>query len=228
MTSAKELEDALSGIKSTMEDSNRAFLDSTTDLNAAVLALQAGTEIVGEAGDSGERGEGAREKTGKSYADATRNTLAEHIDAITCTELMRRQVVMRRDPTAGADCLEGLSEKELILKAQIAIQLLQAENLDTMDGVDFVHAKKTAGGGVVLVLKTEEAAEWLRSEEVMRKFAKELGGLMTVGAALCMVIAEYVPVTFDPGAAYAFARVEEDSGLKGGAIREARFIKKIQ
>jgi hypothetical protein len=132
---------------------------------------------------------------------------------------------MRRDPAAETDCFEGLTEKELILKAQIAVQLLQSEELDTLDEVDFVHAKKTAGGGVILVLKTEEAADWLRSELVMTRFAKELGGLVTAGAALCMVIAEYVPVTFDPSATYALLRIEEDSGLEMGIIREARFIK---
>jgi hypothetical protein len=227
---AKDLEEAMNGIKNAMEESNRSLADAATDLNAAVLSSQGGRgrEMSLEPGESGGVGGDPAEKRGRSYADAIRDTPAEHIDAIARTEIMRRQVVMRRDPAAGADCFEGLSEKELILKAKIAVDLIQSEDVDTIDHVDFVHAKKTAGGGVVLVLKTEEAAEWLRSERVMTRFTKELGGLVTAGAALCMVIAEYVPISFDPGATYAFARIEEDSGLETGSMREARFIKKIE
>jgi hypothetical protein len=60
----------------------------------------------------------------------------------------------------------------------------------------------------------------------MDRFAQELGGMMKAAPTLCMVIAEYVPVSFAPDTKSALERVECDSGLEPGAIREARYIKK--
>jgi hypothetical protein len=135
---------------------------------------------------------------------------------------------LRRDPAAAIDCFQGLSEKDIMLKAKIAIQALQSKDFDSRDDIKFLHAKWTAGGGAILVLKTEEAAEWLRSAEVMNRFVKEFGGTAMAGAILCMVIAEYVPVSFQPDMDYAIAQLESDSSLLKGAIREARYIKKIE
>lgn len=53
----------------------------------------------------------------KSYAEAMRAVPATHINAIMRTEIIRRQVVMRRDPVAGLDCIQGLTEKEILPKA---------------------------------------------------------------------------------------------------------------
>jgi hypothetical protein len=137
-------------------------------------------------------------------------------------------VILRKDPNAQMNPFEGLTEKELLLKAKIAMQLIEPEDFEVVKGVgvEFLHAKKTAGGGVVLVLKTEEAAKWLNGKDAMRRFAEELVGTATAGAALCMVIAEYVPVIFSPNMPYATLKVEEDSNLEKGAIREVWFIKK--
>jgi hypothetical protein len=42
---------------------------------------------------------------------------------------------------------------------------------------------------------------------------REFGGTAIVGAVLCMVIAEYVPISFQLDENYAFAQIELDSGL---------------
>jgi hypothetical protein len=205
-----------------LTDSSNAFAFGMTDRQIAAT--------LGEGTDGGrcaqtEQGAGAART---SYADVIKATPAEHIDAIARTELTRRQVIMRRDPAASSDAFAELTEKELVTKAQLAVQLLAGTDLEIPDNIDFLHARRTAGGGVVLVMKTEEAAEWLRSEKVMPRFARELGGMTTAAPTLCMVIAEYVPVAFNPETKYALESVERDSGLAAGAIREARYLKKIE
>src|ERR1700690_492108 len=163
-----------------------------------------------------------------SYADALKAAPVEHLDPIARTELTRRQVIMRRDPTASNDAFAELTERELVMKAHLAVQLLDGMDFEVPDGVEFLHARRTTGGGVVLVLKTEEGAAWVCSERVMAQFARELGGMMTAAPTLCMVIAEYVPVAFDPETKTALESVEHDSGLADGAIREAHYIKKVE
>jgi hypothetical protein len=165
------------------------------------------------------------DRSSKSYVDAIKATPAEHIDVIARTEVLRRQVIMQKAPGAMEDGLQDLTEKEIMFKAKIAIQMMQEEQGEGMEEIEFLHVKKTVGGGTILILKTEEAAMWLRKAEVMQHFSRELGAA-TAGAALCMVIAEYVPVTFDPDWTAGVEKVKKDSGLEQGAIREVRYIKK--
>lgn len=47
------------------------------------------------------------------------------------------------------------------------MQALQSKDFDIMDGIEFLHIKRMAGGITLLVLKTEEVGDWLRSAEVM-------------------------------------------------------------
>jgi hypothetical protein len=78
------------------------------------------------------------------------------------------------------------------------------------------------------VTKTVESASWLREEPVIARFAYRLGGACVARADMCMVIAEYVPISFDPGLFTALGQVERDSGLKKGALREARYLKDVK
>jgi hypothetical protein len=89
-----------------------------------------------------------------------------------------------------------------------------ADGDSAAEGVEFLHVKKTTNGGVVLMLKTMEAAAWLRHPGIIGKFAKRMGGTATASATLCMVVAEYVPISYSPEGYKANGQVEEDSGLK--------------
>jgi hypothetical protein len=91
--------------------------------------------------------------------------------------------------------------------------------------VKFLHARKTARGGAILTTETEEAARWLKAEIVMDQFAGKLGGALQARADMCMLIAEYVPVSFTPKLFTAFTQVERENSLTKGSIREARYIK---
>ena len=76
--------------------------------------------------------------------------------------------------------------------------------------------------------RTDDDAEWLRGESVIGRFADKMGGALNTRADLCMLIAEYVPISFNPGLLTAFGQVEQENGLAVGALREARYIKQVK
>jgi hypothetical protein len=121
-----------------------------------------------------------------------------------------------------------LTEKEMLEKARMAIELMGTDGEEIMEGVEFLHAKKTTNNGAVLMLKTAETAAWLRSPGTLGKFAEKMGGTTTASPTLYMIVAEYVPVTYSPDGYKAHAKIEIDSGLQRGVIQEARYLKKIE
>jgi len=48
----------------------------------------------------------------------------------------------------------------------------------------------------------------------MDKFADKIGGALRARADLCLLIAEYVPITFEPMAITVFTQIERENGLK--------------
>jgi hypothetical protein len=137
---------------------------------------------------------------------------------------INRQVVLEGIGGEGVGNLAGLTEKEILTKAQLAIEMLAKDGAKEAESVQFIYARKTAKGAI-LITKTVEAARWLKDEATMGHFAEKLGGTILARADLCMLVAEYVPTSFDPDLYSAFGQVEKDNGLRKGALREARYIK---
>jgi hypothetical protein len=135
--------------------------------------------------------------------------------------MKRRRVVLQKSTPDGADPFDGLSEKEVLAKAQLAIELMTAEGEIEAQGIEFLHARRTSNGGAIVVTKTIKGAEWLRGDEVMATFAAKMGGAVIARPDACTVIAEYIPTSFTPGTRAALGQVEQDSGLQKGAIRYA-------
>ena len=134
---------------------------------------------------------------------------------------------MRKDPGTETDIFKDLTEKEIIEKANLAIHMMQDDDFQAPEGIQFLHAKKTSNGGVILMMKTIEAAAWLRNPGVIGRFTEKMGGTATASATLYMIVAEYVPVSYSPEGYKVNAAVEENSGLNRGAIQEVRYIKQI-
>lgn len=194
-------------------------------LTKAVQALEtaakeAATARLTDAGDGARIG-GAQ----LTFAQAVAKTVPKHVDAVARVELMKRQVVLRGNEGAGIGPFKDVAEKDIMAKARAAVEAMTADNLVPTGGIEFLHARKTARGGAILVTKTEEAATWLKLDENMGAFSEKMGGALTVKADLCMLIAEYVPTSFEPDEATAFGQVEISSGIPRGAIKEARYIK---
>jgi hypothetical protein len=222
---AAETEKTWDNMKTAMEDAGRAIKDATEDVATVMRDLQG--EGGQNSGESGTQEEGT-ERTKRSYADAMKAVPPQHINAIARTELLKRQVVLQRDAGADNNMFKDLTEREILEKVKIVVEMMGTTDDNMVEGIDFLHAKRTTNSRVVLMLKTVETVTWLRHLVTLRKFAEKMGGTTTASATLYMVVAEYVPVAYSPEGYKAHAKIEEDSGLRRGAIQEARYIKKIE
>jgi hypothetical protein len=93
-------------------------------------------------------GEETEADTGpRSFAQAVARTPARHVDVVARTETISRQVVLGRADAEGADPFRDLTEKELIVRATMAVELLTADGLAEVQGIKFLHARKTVRGG---------------------------------------------------------------------------------
>jgi hypothetical protein len=171
--------------------------------------------------------EGAHTGT-MTFANVVAQAPARHAEAVARVAMVNRQVVVECLAGAGESSIANLSEKEILAKAKMAMEMLAKEGAKEAESIQFIHARKTAKGGAILVTRTEEDARWLKGEAVINHFAEKMGGTILARADLCMVVAEYVPVSFDPELYSAFGQVERESGLRKGALREARYIKQKQ
>ena len=114
---ASETQQALEKLTGDLEKVGKSLADSSTALAFGTMDRQLSETLSGTTG-GGRRAAATQGMGGAktSYADAIRSTPVEHVDAITRTELTRRQVIMRRDPDAGGDAFANLTERELVMK----------------------------------------------------------------------------------------------------------------
>ena len=139
--------------------------------------------------------------------------------------LLDRQVVVRKAHDADSDQLASLTERELVQKATIALELMGIAASDRPTGMKFIEARRTQSGTVIYTLDATASADYLRRDDVMRAFMDHFGGTSALHARAYQVVVEHVPVTFDVTSTDALHRAEEASGLPRGAIYEARWIK---
>lgn len=91
-----------------------------------------------------------------------------------------------------------LTEKQIIVKVDMAIQLMGSDADNKPTSFRFLGAKKLQKGVAVLVLLTEEAMMRLKQEEKMVNFMENLGGSTSCfPLKKFIVLAMFVPTTFD-------------------------------
>jgi hypothetical protein len=118
-----------------------------------------------------------------------------------------------------------LTEKEMVRKVIVALDLMGMASSDAPEGTTFVGARKLRKGGVILQMNSEAVAEWIKQEAVMKMFLKKMGGACIAKTQLLNVVAEFVPTTFDPSDLGALEEVECNSGLARMSMMSVRFIK---
>ncbi|RPD65571.1 hypothetical protein L227DRAFT_631148 [Lentinus tigrinus ALCF2SS1-6] len=80
-------------------------------------------------------------------------------------------------------------------------------------------------GGVVYEFDSEANAAWIKRDGIMQDFQKGLGVGAQVKPHHYKVVAQYVPVSFDPENAYDISTVENDNDIQHGNLVAARWIK---
>jgi hypothetical protein len=172
--------------------------------------------------------EAAMQREQRSYVEVARDRAripAEHAATIAKGDMRERQIVVQTDSQASAQSLTSLTEKELVEKANIALELMTTDPREKPAGATFVSALKTKTGSVIYTLNSEPAARYLRKDKTMREFIRSYGGTSTAAPRTCQLIVEFVPVDFQPEDRDAWQRVEQASNMPEASICEARWIK---
>ena len=161
-----------------------------------------------------------------TYATAAQQELhADHAEVITRGNTADKQILIQKDKNATDNVLDSLSEKDLVAKANTALDLMGMAGLDRPRHATFIGAKKLRNGSVLYQMNTKEAAAWLRALDVQKAFMDNYGGTSNMRNKLHYIIAEFVPVSFDAGSSFAHAKVEHDNTLGLDTIAYSKFIK---
>lgn len=102
-----------------------------------------------------------------SYVAATQ----QHIPIALAREITaNKQIVIQKDMNTTDNGLDKLTEKELVTKANMALDLMVVEATDSPEGITFIAAKKLCNGNILYSLNTHEAATWFKCEGVQQAF----------------------------------------------------------
>jgi len=127
---------------------------------------------------------------------------------------------------ASSNNFDRLNERELVTKANEALDKMKEGHELGPKGTKVVGARKLRKGGVIYELNSAEAARWLRREKAA--FTVGVGGTSVVKERVVDVIVEYVPTSFNPDALAEGHKIETDSGLSRGSFALARWIKPLR
>jgi hypothetical protein len=161
---------------------------------------------------------------GATYAAALKgNVPLSHPSNLARARARECQILIDRDPRADHNNLGGLSERELVAKANEA--LAQLGEPDPLVEVSFVGAKILPNGGVVYELNKQTAAKWVQANKA--QFVEKLGGTSVVKERAVSVLVEYVPLTHAPEAMGELRKIERDSRLPADVLVSTRWIKPV-
>jgi TolA-binding protein len=107
----------------------------------------------------------------------------EHAEVIARGETTDKQILIQRkqDTETNADNPPtNLTEKELVTKANTALDLMGWEGLDKLQHTTFVAARKLCNGDVIYQVNTPEAAEWIQQGDIQEAFMRHYNGTSTI------------------------------------------------
>ena len=172
-------------------------------------------------------------QTGRpSYASITAEattigTEREHQATMMKGILQRRQILL--DGIQGVrTATDGLTERELVEKANLALEGMGIRGSDKPVGTKFVAAKKLRNGGVVFEMDSEKAAEWVRKKDVRGIFAESFGGSAQVKDRTFQVVVQFAPTELRGRDKEIMEAAEDSVGAGRGTIVGMKWMKNPQ
>jgi hypothetical protein len=160
--------------------------------------------------------------TGGMYASVVKASVPPmHATAIAWGEIQKQKVRLVQAAGIEVDGLAELTEKELVVKANVALDLMGLQAEDKPERTRFVGASKVKGGAMY-EMNSEEAAVWLKQGNVMKAFVAKMGSTASYKVQTYEVMLDWVPVTFELHLTGSLESVEQVSGLNTAAILKAR------
>ncbi|KAF5371838.1 hypothetical protein D9615_009532 [Tricholomella constricta] len=150
---------------------------------------------------------------------------AEHREVMGRGEIRDKQVLIDGRGEGSNDAIAGLTEKLLIEKAKMTLDLMGIGGLDAPRGIAFVAVRKLRNGGALYEMNSTEAATWLRGEDVKKLFVEKFGAEVELKDRSYPLLVEFVPTSLGDNAAEAVREIERVNGLGEGEVTQAKWVR---
>ncbi|KAF5383104.1 hypothetical protein D9615_004832 [Tricholomella constricta] len=150
---------------------------------------------------------------------------AEHREVMGRGETRDKQVLVDGKGDGSNGAIAGLTEKLLIEKAKMTLDLMGIGGLDAPRGIDFVAVRKLRNGGALYEMNSTEAAAWLREENVKKLFVEKFGADVEMKDRSYPLLVEFVPTSLGDNAMEATREIERANGLGEGEITQAKWVR---
>ena len=137
------------------------------DVDRITEQLEAASKVVNTVAETVQAEQSAtRAPPPASYAGAVREIVPiplEHAASIVKGDIFDRQIIVAQDPDAQGDVLATLTEKELVEKAKITLDLMGIAAADRPDDLAFVGTRRTQTGSILYQLNSAGATKYMRN-----------------------------------------------------------------
>ena len=126
-----------------------------------------------------------------------------------------------------------LTPKELVLKANLALEKLDTDMADTFEednnerpeGTKFVAARILKNGGILFEMESELRAHWLKQTEVTKGFERCFPRVVTIKGNNYQVVVQFLPTTLKNCLEDLLAAIENENSLPKGTIVSAKWLR---
>ena len=179
------------------------------------MSLESTETILERVGQqSKERGGGGGVGT---YTDIVRRRVPPgHATAVARAELQKRKIRLIKASGIVEVGMDLLTEKQLVEKANMAIELMEVADEGKPYEVKVVGVSKDRGagaGGVSFKLNSVEVAGWLKNKDMMSEFLSKMGSTADFKEQVYEVVMDWVPVMFEVDLPTAWKGVEQANRL---------------
>ena len=196
--------------------------DAVEEVVTSLGSVEEGMKAQGDVG-------GRCDEPSESYANSMKRRVpAMHAMVVAKAEFQKKRIRLVKASGMGGEGLGDLTEKQWVEKANIALMLMDGQEENRPEGVNFVGVSKEKDDrGVIFEMNNGVAAGWLKDKKVMAAFLEKMGSTVDFKVQTYKVVVNWVPVTFEADQPAAWKRVEQANGLRESAIKEAVWIKPI-
>ena len=124
-------------------------------------------------------------------------TNSEHADIIARGLNADKKLLIFTDKTLPNADHTDLTEKDLVTKANMALELMDNTPTNKLEIVSFITTKKLRNGNVLFQLNSTQATAWLRNLDIQKEFLLTYSSNANIHNKLHHIIAELVPISFD-------------------------------
>ena len=161
-----------------------------------------------------------------SYAAiASRQIDPAHADVIARSANAEKQILILANKTNPEAPPSDLTEKDLVTKANLALELMDDPGTNKPTAITFIAAKKLQNDNVLYQLNSPQAAKWLRNPKVQATFLQSYSSTAHIRNKLYHVIVEFAPTSFLADSPQAHTTLERNNPISPSSVVWSKFVK---